>query len=110
MEPQTRQISDWRVEFLTLVRNEIRERVTSNTGKPDFILMWAKKPHDFVEAETRKLLEDASSLLLEWTSLESTTSGKAPLAQRWSGLAQSQKMHLAKLFTDFFYKKRDLVT
>lgn len=95
--------SPWEAQLRTLVREEIRKEIIRITGSPDFQLMWSRRPHDYVEGQIEKALDDAWSIFPDWSTTSNAISTKGKLHEVWSILSPEEKSKIAKSFTVFFY-------
>jgi hypothetical protein len=97
----------WEAQLRTLVEGEIREQVTSNTGNQDFILMWRRRPFQFIEEETARLLTGCWKFFPAWNTAYDLTS-REPLSMQWEGLDDGVRGRIAKEVKDAFYRERGL--
>ena len=93
----------WEFQFRTLVQEEIRGEIIRKTGNPDFLLMWSRKPHDYIDAQVRNSLDDAWLIFPDWCTTTNAISTKGKLHEVWSTLSQEERRTYAKSFTVFYY-------
>lgn len=98
----------WEQEFRDLVLSAIKEQVARNTGDLSFLLMWARRPSDFVEIEAKKLTEESWVLFPTWCSAYDAIKRETPIAQAWQTMSASAKKELANQFKILFYERRGL--
>ncbi len=95
--------SSFESQLRALVEEEVREEIIRITGDPDFLLMWSRKPHDYIDAQVRKALDDAWSIFPDWCTTRNAISTKGKLHEVWSTLSPEEKRSIAKSFTVFYY-------
>ena len=95
----------WEIELRLLVQKKIKEQVVINVQDPTYLSIWIRRPHNFIDSETNKLLEECWRLMRIWRpSYEATHSGTR-LSETWGGLSIEKKEAVALHFKTFFYEK-----
>ncbi len=97
-------------ELRTLVKNEIREQVTSNTTEQSFQLVWARRPFTFVETETDKLLLECWEFFPSWKKAFDLTSSRGTLSAQWEKGDATERLGIARALKKAFYQSRGLYT
>jgi hypothetical protein len=99
----------WRVELEGLIRAEIREQVVANTRQKGFDAVFSRRPSDFIDAETTKIMSAAKTLALPTflTKLDAV-SLLAPLSVRWDTLPFNEKKRIAAEFKAHYYRHQGL--
>ncbi len=96
----------WETELRLLVLKEIKEQVTKNVHDPTYLSVWVRRPHNFVESEASKLLDECWQLLKVWRPAYEAAHDKFSLPENWSRLSVQEKGAVALNFKKFFYEKR----
>jgi hypothetical protein len=99
----------WETELRALVREELRNGITSTTSDQNFELMWARNPLHFVEAQTTKTLLESWELFPAWRTEYERASRRGKLHELWCTLDVGSKRELARVFKDFFYRQKRTV-
>lgn len=96
----------WEIELRALVREELRNDITSITSDQNFKLMWARNPVNFVKTQTTKNLLESWELFPAWRIEYEKTSKRGPLHLLWGTLGIGSKTMIAKAFAAFFFECR----